>query len=313
MDLSLSVLFSNLVGLFLLIGAGFFAVRSGLMPVACSGNLTTLVMKITMPATIFFSMIRPFDPSFVWDALAIIGLGVVLFLLYTASTWLLVHGFRVPQGRRGMWMTCTTFCNNGFMGYPVAYALFGEEGLALAVMLGIPFNLLMYSLGAKLVTLDQAEDSRAPKLSLKSAVFSVVNLSILLGLVFYCFQLPVPTALMTPIQHLSNMTTPLSMFVTGMNLAKGRLTDAVLDRDAVTASLVRLLILPVLSWFVLRPLPIANPLVLCVLLIVMAMPSPAVSVVLGEQYDGCVELGARTVFLSSLLCIVTIPMIALLL
>lgn len=313
MDLSLSVLFSNLVGLFLLIGAGFFTARRGLLPQAASGHLTTLVMKITMPATIFSSMIRPFDPAFVRDALTIVGLGFVLHLGYALISRLLIGPLRVPAGRRGMWMMCASFCNNGFMGFPVAYALFGEDGLALAVMLAVPFNLLVYSLGGKMVTLDQQEGSQAPSLSLRKAVFSVVNLTILLGLIFYILQLPVPTAIMAPIQQLANVTTPVSMFVTGMNLAKDRLTDVVRDRETVSASLTRLLLLPVLTWAFLGLLPISNPLVVGVTLIIMAMPAPAVSVVLGEQYGGCTELAARTVFLSSLLCIVTIPMIALLL
>lgn len=309
-DLSLSVLLSNLVGLFLLIGAGFLAARSGVLPAAASGHLTTLVLKITMPATIFASMIRPFEPDFIRDALVTFGLGMILISGYALISWLLLRPLRVSRGRRGMWMTCTTFCNNGFMGFPVAYALFGDDGLALAVMLSVSFNVLVFSLGAGMVILDQREGSRASKLSWGKAVFSGVNLATLLGLLFYCCQLPVPTAIMTPIQHLSNVTTPVSMFVTGMNLAKDRLTDVVRDRDAVTASLTRLLLLPVLTWALLRGLPIANPLVVGVVLLIMSMPSPAVAVVMGEQYDGCVELGGRTVFLSSLLCIVTIPLIS---
>jgi hypothetical protein len=90
-------------------------------------------------------------------------------------------------------------------------------------------------------------------------------------------------------------------------------SDVVRDKDAVTASLTRLVVFPLLTWLLVRPVPLSNPLVMCVLLIIMAMPSPAAAVVMGEQYHGCVELGARTVFLSSLLCIVTTPLIAMLL
>lgn len=312
-ELSISLLLSNLVGLFLLIGVGFAVVRTKVMPAAAAGPMTSLLMKVTLPATIFASLIRPFDPGFVHDALIIVLIGMVFHLGFAGLSWLLSRACRVPRGRRGMWMMCCTFCNNGFMGYPVAYALFGDEGLALAVMLGVPFNLLVYTLGAKMVALDQPEGSRAPQVSWGRVLFSGINLAIVLGLLFYALQLPVPGALMTPIQNLSNLTTPMSMLVTGMNLAEGKLSDVLRDRDAVSGSLVRLLLFPVLAWLMLLPLPIANPLVVGVTLIIIAMPSPAVSVVMAEQYDGCGELGARMVFLSSLLCIVTIPLISLLL
>ena len=45
----------------------------------------------------------------------------------------------------------------------------------------------------------------------------------------------------------------------------------------------------------------------------MAMPSPAAAPIIGEQFNGCVQLGARVVFLSSLLCIATLPLVSLLL
>jgi len=309
----MTVLFSNLVGLFALIGVGFAAARTGVIPAAASGAMTSLLMKITLPATIFSSMVRPFEISFLRDAVVMFTLGLVFHLGYAGLAWVLARPFQVSEGRRGMWMECCTFCNNGFMGFPVAYALFGEEGLALAVMLGVAFNLLVYTLGAKQITLDQPQGNGMTRISWGKVIFSVINLTIVAGLLVYCLQIPVPSMIMTPIQHLSNITTPLSMMVTGMSLAGNRVSEVVRDRDAVTASLVRLLLFPVLTWLILRLLPISNPLVVGVTLIVMSMPSPAVSVVMGEQYGGCTVLGARTVFLSSLLCIVTIPMISLLL
>ena len=312
-ELSISVLLSNLIGLFALMGVGFAAVRTRVLPAQASAPMTSLLMKITLPATIFSSMFRPFDPSFLRDALTIFFIGLVFHLGYVGLAWALARIFRVPQARRGMWTMCCAFCNNGFMGFPVAYALFGEEGLALAAILGIAFNLLIYTIGAKLVAMDRPADVDAPPLSWGKVLCTPVNLSILLGLAAYCLQLSLPVALTTPIQHLANITTPLSMMVTGMNLAGSRLSDVVRDRDALTASGVRLLLIPLLTWVLLHPVPISNPLVMGVALVIMSMPSPAVSVVMAEEYGGCVELGARTVCLSSLFCIVTIPLMALLL
>lgn len=270
-------------------------------------------MKIALPATVFSSMIRPFDPDFLAAGLSIFLLGAVFFPLYAALSFLLSRLLHIPEGRRGMWCCCTTFCNNGFMGFPVAYALFGEDGLVLAVILGIPFNLLLYSLGARMVCMDRPSGSAQAPLSLRTALISPINIAIALSLIFYFTQIPVPAPILTPIQHLSNITTPLSMLVTGMNLAQGRITDVIRDRDAISASLVRLMALPVLTWGLLRPLSFIDPLVLGVLLIIMAMPSPAAATILGEQYGGCTQLGARIVFLSSLLCIATIPLVSLLL
>lgn len=312
-QLSIEVLLSNLVGLFLLIGVGYGMVRGGLVPLSSTGALTSLLLKVALPATIFTSMIRPFDPSFVRDAVIIVVVSTVLFFLYAAVSAGLVKVFKVPKGRQGVWMLAATFCNNGFMGFPVAYALFGDEGLALAVMLGIPFNILMYSLGATQVSLDRCAGGEKTRLTVKQVLFSAVNGAILLGLIFYAAQIPVPEVIFTPLQHLSNITTPLSMLITGMSLAASPLPSLFRDRDAITCVVTRLILLPLLTWVLLLLLPIPNPLITSVILIIMSMPSAAVVTAMAQRYESDRELAARMVCLSSLLCMVTLPLIALLL
>ena len=290
---------------------GFLAVRLKVMPVEASKPLSSMLMKVTLPATVFASLIRPFDAEFLKLGAAAIALSLLFFSLFSVLSLPLSRLFRVPEGRRGMWCCCASYSNTGFMGFPVAYALFGDEGLILAVLINIPFNFLLYTVGVWMV----CKDVQGAKgtFSLRKVLISPLNAGMLLGLIFYFAQLSVPEAVFTPIQHLSNVTTPLSMLVTGMNLAQGKVSDVIRDRDAVTSSLSRLLIFPVCAWAVMRLIPGLDALVLGVTLVIMAMPSPAATPIIGEQYNGNVQLGARVVFLSSLLCIVTLPLVSLLL
>lgn len=307
------MLFTNLVGLFLLIGVGFLAVRLRLLPAEASKPTSALLMKIALPATVFSSMIRPYDPNFLGDGLAIFGVSGILFLIYGLLSKPLARLLRVPDGQQGMWRCCVTFCNNGFMGFPVAYALFGDDGLMLAVITGIPFNLLLYSWGIQMVCSDRLQENPQQRTSLRAALITPINGTMLLSLIFYFTQIPVPATILTPIQHLANVTTPLSMLVTGMNLARGKVSDVIKDRNAISASAVRLLLFPLLAWGLMALIPGLNPLVVGVALIILAMPTAAAASILGEQYGGCTQLAARSVFLSSLLCIVTIPLVSLLL
>lgn len=311
--MDLGVLFSNLIGLFLLIGVGFLVVRAGILPAGASKPLSTLLMKVTVPATVLNSMLRPFDPTFLTLGVHILLVGAVIFPLFAALSLALSRLLRVPDGRRGMWCCCATFCNNGFMGFPVALALFGEEGLTLTVIMSIPFNLLIYTAGVKMVCMDRPQDGSAQPLSWGKAIFSLVNLAMVVGLVLYFTQIQLPQAIRGPLGYLSDATTPLSMIITGMNLSQGRLADVVRDRDVLTASGTRLLLFPLLAWALMRLVPGLDGLVLSAALINIAMPSPAMTTLFGEEYGGCTQLAARTVFLSSLLCIATIPLISLLL
>lgn len=313
MIMDLSVLLSNLIGLFLLIGVGFFAVRAGILPAEASKPMTALLMKITVPATIVSSMLRPLDMGFLKMGASMLLVGMVILPLFSVVSLGLSRLFRVADGRRGMWCFCATFCNSGFMGFPVALALFGEEGLALTVILSIPFNLMMYSIGAKMVCMDLPRDGSAQAISWGKVIFSVINLSLVVGLFFYFTQIQLPQAVRGPLDYLAGVTTPLSMMITGMNLSQGKAGDIFRDRDILTAAGTRLLILPVLAWALMRLVPGLSSLVLGAALLNFSMPSPAAAALLGEQYGGDTQTAVRAVFVSSLLCIVTIPLVSLLL
>lgn len=309
---------SNLVGLFLLIAVGYGAVRLDILPASSSAVLSRLLMKITLPCTVFTSLLRPYEASFLRKILVVIALGVVLILANALAARILAPICRVEPGRRGTWSMCATFCNNGFMGFPIALALFGEDGLSLAAVFGLPFCILVYTMGAAMICSDRAAGAEGgEKVDWRGVLLTGINLSTLLGMVFYFAGLSVPSALLTPMTHLSNITTPLSMFVTGMNLCGGNFGRMFRNRDALTAGAARLLVMPLLSFALLKVLDrlvvFGDPLIIGVVFIIMAMPAPAVATILCENYGVGREFSASVVFLSSLFCILTIPAMAMLL
>ena len=309
MQLDIGMVFSSLIGLFLLMGVGWVSVKAKIVPPSASAPMSSLLLKVTLPCTIFSSLAtREFDSAFLVDGVIIIVIGLVLFPLYAALSWGISKVLKVPAGRRGIWSFGATFCNNGFMGFPVALALFGEEGLALAVMFGVPFNLLVYTLGVRMVCADCGTD--AQPVNLVRTLLSNINIALILSLIFYVGQIPLPEALMTPVTHLSNVTTPLSMFVTGMTLASGKGTELFRDKDAYTATGMRLIVVPLLTWAVMSLLPLSNPLIASIVLITMAMPAPSVTTILAETYNGNRGLAAKIVFLTSLFCMITLPLVA---
>ena len=64
-------------------------------------NLLGLLLKVTLPCTIFTSLLRPYDPSFFREVMIILLLGMILFPVNALISAPLARLFRVPQGRRG--------------------------------------------------------------------------------------------------------------------------------------------------------------------------------------------------------------------
>ena len=335
MRLDFMVVFSNLLGLFLLIGAGYLAARLRILPKEASPYFSTLLLKITLPCTIFISLAtKEYDPSFIKDSLLTLGIGLVAFpamqLLGSAGARLL----RVPEGKRGIWAYGCAYPNTGFMGFPICLALFGAEGLALAVIYNITFNIYVYSIGAMAIAGDASDaagdagdsagavpvsgsagrkGNRAGRPSLKKVLFTGINFSVLLSLIFYFGRIPVPGPAVIPLTHLSNITTPLSMLITGIAIGQSRGAELFSDRDAWTSSAARLLVCPLLIFAVLSHLPIRNRMIVSVISVIMGMPVPGVTTVLAETYHGNLSMAAKLSLLTNLLSMVTIPLICMLL
>ena len=120
MHLNFLDVLSNLVGLFLLIGVGYFSAKVGILPERSSELCTRLLMKITLPCTVFVSLLNDYDPAFLGTTLKLIGLGFILFPLNSLLAKPLARVFRVESEHRGVWEFAGTYCNNGFMGFPIA-------------------------------------------------------------------------------------------------------------------------------------------------------------------------------------------------
>ena len=309
MSVPMSVLLSNLVGLFLLMAVGALMVRLKVVPLSVTGHLSRLLMTVMAPAMIFRSMLQPFSREFLRDSAVIFAAGCAMYLLSIGVSLLLARAFRVDRKHRGLWSLCTAFPNNGFMGFPIIQALLGDNALALAAIMGIPFNIFLYTLGVRVLLVDRAEAGGAAAVSLRKILLTPANVATVLGLAAFLLQIPVPDAIYTPIDYLANMATPMSMLVIGMGLTRCSAAQVIRDRDALTAAVSKLVVLPLLAFLVLKGIPFGNELIAPVVLITVVMPTAAIVPSLAEQHGVNTELAVEVSFLTGVLCIATVPLL----
>lgn len=311
MQLDFMVVVSNLVGLFLMMAVGYAAAKSGALDASASKIMTALLLKIAIPCIIFNSLAtRPYEPDFLLRGLLTAGFCFVFFPAVMFLSRAAAGRLGVPMGTRGIWSFACTFCNQGFMGYPVLLALFGAEGMALGVFCGVAFNLYTYSLGAMAIASDSG--MTAERRPWTEFVFTRLNAALVLSLIVYFFRIPLPTMIAVPVSHLSNLTTPLSMLVVGMALAKSDPRKLFNDRHAWSASVIRLVLVPLTALLLLRILPVNDPMVIDVIVVTMAMPAAGAATMLAEAYGGNLDFAAKVTFLSSLISVITIPAICML-
>jgi len=294
--------------LFLLLIIGFVIRKMNIVDAAFSKNLSNLLFNIIMPAMIIYSMNYPFTVERLIQSgwLIVISFAVLIF---SAVAGILLFGkIEKDELARNIYEFGMIFSNFGFMGFPIVETLFGREGTFYAAIFNMPIFLAVNSYGIMII-------KRGREKSTKMDFRNVINapiVAVFIGFFLFLFSIELPKPVFMTIEMLAETTTPMSMILAGILLAGGGFLEMFSNAKVYIVSFLRLIVLPLCVLFVMK-LFTDDIYMIGIPVIITAMPIAANSSILAEKYDGNAYLGAQCVFISTLLAVITIPIIALLL
>ena len=143
-------------------------------------------------------------------------------------------------------------------------------------------------------------------------VFSPGFLAALFSLVVYFARLPLPTFVVNALGLVGGLTTPLSMIVIGSMMAAFSFRELFAEKKLYLMALVKLVAMPVAGYFVARLL-FADPVLVGVVTLSLAMPSGALCAMIGQQYGTVrqANITALGVFITTILSMISIPLVIL--
>ena len=134
-----------------------------------------------------------------------------------------------------------------------------------------------------------------------------------MALVVALCRIRIPALVGECLNFVGDVTTPLSLLVVGSLLAELPFKRAFTSLRLWGLAVCRLLILPATLWLLLRWTGIGTPLVSDIAVILMAMPAALNGSMLAMEYGGDTECMAQSIFLTTLMSIITIPVLSALL
>lgn len=303
------LLLQQMIIMFLLMSVGFVGSKIGMITEETSKRLSAIVVNIANPAMILVSGIS--DERM--EGRELLSLTVVILAIYAVLlllAYLLPVLLRVDPKSRGVYQAMTVFSNIGFMGYPIIAALYGSSAILYGALYSIPFNILIYTFGVS--ALRKKEDgAEKKKLSLKE-VLNIGVITSIISLILYLWQIRVPGFLTDTLSYLGNLTAPLSMMVIGASMTSISLRELFTDVRLLLFSLIKLLLIPVLGMLLIRQV-VTNEVICGVFMIMLATPAGSMTAMLAQEYDGDYETASRGVTLTTLLSVITMPVVSLLL
>ena len=292
----------TLVMLFLL-AAGVISAKAGVMDEETCRRYTSFNLMVPQSCMILSSILGAEIDMSVGRVLGVLGTGFVMYAILTVLGLIAPRLYRCAPGDRGVYSFMTIFGNVGFMGIPVARALFGSEAGLYAALLNIPFNILAYTLGIAL--LRSGSGKRGIEWRLLLNVPLVVSA---VSIVLLCLHVRLTGPLGRAVEMLGDMILPGSMVIIGASLGRQKLREVFGDWRVWLFAPMRLVVVPVVLWAVLH-LFVGNSVFLGTMTLQGAMPAAAFATMLSIEYGGNVRIASRTVFLTTVLSVVTIPLV----
>lgn len=289
---------------------GYLLVKGKLLKPEQSGVLSKILMYLALPFMIFSGVVKNlvFNPAsmLMLGLVAVIGIAVVLGMFFVSAP---LTKMEKNQKTRGMLRFCAVFANNGFLGIPLAVAVFGSDSsvFTVVIVLNIINNVLMYTLGAYLTTGDKKN------ISVKKAFFNPVLIAFVLGCV--CNLLGVKKyvpEVITFSDHFSNIVTPISMTVIGMKLGATSFKTLFRSGKLYYVSFLKLVLFPVAItavMFVLQFVPVNVPVESIILgvFVAFSMPTAGLAATFADEFGGDTENAVIFTLGTTVLSVLTIP------
>lgn len=144
--------------------------------------------------------------------------------------------------------------------------------------------------------------------SLKEVFVNPAVIATVMGIILFIFSIRIPYPIYETLNTVGSVTTPLSMIIVGAMLAEIELKEIFTGYTVYYASFLRLIAAPVITFFVFKLIN-ADKLLLQICVIVQAMPASVLATVFAEKYGADAALAAKSVFITTIICLITIPLV----
>ena len=304
-----SVTFSNVLLMLLYLLPGFAMCKSKKIKPDHLSSVSVILLYIC-GFCLYVNALYDLDPS--PELFAKMGLFLVFSLVGEFALMfviLLLLGKRKKEFSLRMMSIACVMGNVGFFGMPVVRALFPSvpEAAVYSSVFNTSLNILAWTVGVFTLTGDKRH------ISFRAAFLNPSVLAVAAGIILCLLRAEnwLPDLFRTGFSALASMSTPLCMIILGARLATMNIRSLFTTPLAWLISAGKLLVFPLFCYLLALPFPL-DPVFKGSLLILAATPCASILLNLAEIHHNGQELAANCALLSTLLSILTIPLLSLL-
>ncbi len=292
--------------LFILIAVGVVCGKARILTEKSTKCITDIVLYFVTPCVLIKSFIEiPFSTQKLKELLLALLIALLIHVGMILLSFPLIRD--ANNSRERMLRFAMIFSNAGFMGLPLQEALLGADGAFYGGAYIAIFNIVVWTYGLWIMSGDKKA------ISPKKALLSPGVVGVLIG--FILFLTPVfiknfalPEILFSPIKHLANLNTPLPMIIIGFYLADVDFGALLKDFKSFYVILLRNTAIPLLALGIMYLCGVRGSMLVSTTISV-STPTAAITTMFAAKYDRYPGISCNIVSISTLLAVITMPLI----
>lgn len=295
MKLSL-LLLNQLIIMLCFLLVGYVLAKKKLITMDGCKELVNLLLLVVIPFVILNSFLVEKTNEKTIGLLCAMLLSLISFILSMGFSYLF-YGTK-----HGIENFSAAFSNAGFIGIPLVQATLGSEMVFYIACYVAFLNIFQWIYGAYIMSGDKKN------ISIHNILTNAVLISFCLSFLLYMLGLNNIPYLKNVAQSIAAMNSPLAMIIIGVYLTEVSIKNIFCKKETYICSVIRLVIIPLISLLLFKFIPIGTTTIKLALLIVLSAPVGSNVAMFAQKFKQSYAYAVEIVMLSTVLSIVTMPL-----
>ncbi|MBD7916104.1 AEC family transporter [Clostridium sp. Sa3CUN1] len=292
------IVLKEIMSLFLIILIGVYSKKRKIINEEINFGLRKILLEITLPLLIINSFNFSFQDEMKSNVLISLIYSVAFFVVGIIVSYICL--IPIKSDKKKILHFANIFPNCGFVGFPIINSLFGAEGMIYGSIFNTVFNIFLWTYGV-IIFSNKVSKSNIKKIFLNPSIIAVY-----IGIFMMIFNIKLPSFILESTKLVGNMTTPISMMIVGVMLADVKVKDIFKQGTIYYGSIIKLIVIPISLYFI-KLLLKDNSTIINTIILIQAMPAATMTTIFSIDFNKEKEYSAIVVFISTLLSIITIP------
>lgn len=295
------ILLNKIIALFLIILIGIYGTRKNIINEEVNKGLRRILLEITLPLLVINSFSFDFAEGMGKNVLTSFIYSIVFIAIGGIISYILL--IPMKSEKKKILHFANVFPNCGFIGFPIINSLYGAEGVVYTSIFNMIFTIVIWTYGVMIFS------DKISKENIKKVLVNPAIIAVYIGIPMMLFKIKLPSAILDTTKIVGDMTAPISMIIVGSILSKINIKDVFKEVSVYYGSLIKLVLIP-LGLIGIKAVLKDNSNIINTIIIIQAMPAAAMTSIFAADFNKEKEYSAIVVFITTLLSIVTIPIIA---